>query len=201
MARTDDIKTRALAHQFSASRYGTHILDEINKGYFHVVRKTEFRTGMDAFDFSTVAGTQSYSLPADYMQLVSLFNTDFADEVEQLDLLEFDDLDESSGAPNYFSIQENSIYFWPTPGDVFSMRLRYRKLPTELTLDDDPITPEEYDDVILDYVLWRIYGMEHDFEAAQYHKNLMDEGLINIRTDLNTDSAEFPDIVPGTWGR
>lgn len=201
MARTDDIKDRALAHQFSSQRYATHILDEINKAYFHVVRKTQFRTGMEAYDFPTISATQSYSLPADYMQLVSLFNTDYANEVEQLDLIEFDDLDESTGSPDYFSIQENSIYFWPTPGSEYNMRLRYRKLPTKLALGDDPILPEEYDDVMLDYVLWRIYGMEHDFEAAQYHKNLMDEGLINIRTDLDTDSAEFPDIISGTWGR
>lgn len=201
MARVDDIQAKVLAHQFSAQRYASVILDEINKGYSHVVRKTEFRTGMDAYDFVTTAGTQSYSLPADYMALVSLFNSDSAEQIEQLDNFEFDDLDESSGQPEFFNIQESSIYFWPTPTGEFNMRLRYRTLPTELGLGDNPVTPVEYDDVIADYVLWRIYGMEHDFEAAQYHKTMMEDGLINIRTDLNSDSTEFPDLVPGTWGR
>lgn len=204
MARTNDILQRVLGHQFAATRYGAVALAEINNGYKWVLRQGEFRTptgGFSAYDFSSVAGTDSYSLPSDFIELAYFIDlTNDNDKLEKVSPEEYEDFIEDEGTPYCYTIINSDLYLYPTPTEVVNYRLRYRAAPTALTVDDDPVTPEEYDDVIVDYVLWRLYAMEHDYEAANWHKNERDMGIINMRTELNMDSQTYPDIIPGTWG-
>lgn len=204
MARTNDILQRVLGHQFSGQRYTTVALKEINNAHKWVLRQGEFRTtsgGFTSYDFSTTASVAEYALPTDFIELAYLVDiTNDNDKIEKISVEEYEELPADSGVPDLYTIINDKLRFYPTPLSVIEYRLRYRSGPSTLTIEDDPVTPEEYDDIIVDYVLWRLYAMEHDFEAANWHKSERDMGILNMRTELNMDAQEYPDIIPGTWG-
>src|SRR2546423_697971 len=57
-----------------------------------------------------------------------------------------------SGAPNYYAIDGGNLHLYPTPNNVFTLELRYWKLPADLVNDSDiPSIPAGYHDLLWYY--------------------------------------------------
>lgn len=58
---------------------------------------------------------------------------------------EQDDSGDVISQPEYFTRFGTNLILWPIPDDVYTLRMRYRKLPTALSADGDtPVFPTEW---------------------------------------------------------
>lgn len=106
--------------------------------------------------FSTVASTNRYSLPADFLQLKSVEIETSSTQIKQLRPLgldQFSDLSDGNftmeGEPAWFKMEfgavttENAtqlpgdIWLYPVPDAVYTTRVRYFQMPTDMDEDAD----------------------------------------------------------------
>lgn len=103
---------------------------------------------------STVAGTATVSLPADFYQLLSLHLRWGSDTYEPLTPLKslmqthlFRNAGWSNGSPKAYRLRGGLIEFFPTPSSVTSLELRYIPAFADLTDETDPTPDPTFDGV------------------------------------------------------
>jgi hypothetical protein len=87
------------------------------------------------------------------------------------------------GAPQFWYEWAGQITFWPTPGQVYSMLLRYTAEPTVVTttVGDLLSVPDECFSDVCNYVLMRAYEMDENPEMmavkqAEYSSSVAERG-------------------------
>ena len=203
MATTAELRDEVLAHQFSAERYGTRIEKWLDEAQKYIVRQAEVRTENATQSYVTVNGTQTLDLPSNYARFISLFNTTDRNPLERIDLRTYDDLDSESGKPYAYVIVGSAITLFPTPDAAYNLRLRYWKLPATMTSSGtacDPEIPSEYHHLLVDYALYKIYNAEHDYEASERHRQLFENDVLRMRSEVHSESSDGTKVVSGTWG-
>lgn len=155
----------------SATR--TRVQDSINRGYKQFVNRELWPFREATGDISTVAGTQEYSLSSNFTDLDtnSILDVTLQGATNKklsywpLNHLRADqpDLDlATSGVPERYYLRAGNIGLWPQPDAVYTLRVDYYKVPTELSSDsDEPIIPEGYREALEKYAL----SAEHDYNS------------------------------------
>lgn len=69
-------------------------------------------------------------------------------------------------AEYWFTEDGKTIKVWPAPSGGGNFKVRYRKVPTELADNEEPIIPEDYHDLIVTRVRVKVYKATDNWEAA-----------------------------------
>lgn len=82
--------------------------------------------------------SETYTLPEGFAGVESFWlDKDTGYALEYVTLDQFDNVTDTPGTPQYYTISGNDFYFAPPPGGDFSVRLRYQKKITPLAEDTD----------------------------------------------------------------
>lgn len=196
-------RINVLAHGFSSANYGDRINTWANEAQRKIFREVKMRAGESSATLPTTANVSTLALPSDFEELISLFNisSNPAEELHPtIDEDEFDSLVSETGTPFWFRIVGSNIYLSPTPDSTYSIRLRYWKLPTDLSADGQSFSvPEQWCYLIELYCLYRSYASEGDVEMSNFHKNSFETDLVSMAVHLQSDADKPPKQVPGGW--
>jgi hypothetical protein len=202
MSTLIDLRNEVLAHGFDVGSVFT--LDDITKylnfAMRRVARKVDYFTEETAQSFTTVAGTSSYSWPADLGRLRYLL---LPDDQTVLGVLRMRDLDGSAtatGKPSCYALSGSGVVLYPTPDAAYELTWRYYALPSLMTADADvPSIPQDYHEALVFYALQRCYEREDDAEMAAYWSQRWELALRDMRSDVKFPSADGPHQIDSMW--
>jgi hypothetical protein len=194
-----ELRAFALGDDFDSTR-STDAGRFINQALGRLHRALKMPTLDARATVSTVAGTNVYSLPTDFVTLhddeAILYGTDV---LEPYDISEFDQLTVASGQPRAFALSENLILLYPNPDAVYTLTMRYRAVQT-LTADADvPILPADQQMHLGWFARAKLYLLTDD---PDMHAQI----LATLPRELQADNLSLNQLrvprrvqVPGTW--
>jgi len=160
----------------------------INHGYRILNNVSLFSQA--SLSITTTNGTQSYSLPADYLYIRDVYWKGLP-----LTWVPLKYLNRHSSAtistPINYSISEGTIYFDPIPNDTGSfISGRYYSAPSNLTAaTDSPTFPEAFHDYLVDYAIYEGLLLAKKGEAAQVYKSRFDDGVTQLTAFYEKDRS------------
>lgn len=188
------------AHGFSDITYGARINRYLNDAYLQAVRRVSYYVNEAVLDFSTVAGTASYSQPTDFAKDRSLRDLNRTGEFKAVGLRTIDRSVPSTAPPYAYAIDGVLIHLYPTPDQVYSLELRYWKLPAVMVADtDSPTIPDDYCDLLVYWAINRCYASEDDSQTAQYWMQQYNTRLQEFSTDVRFPNDDAPTQVASMW--
>jgi hypothetical protein len=194
------LQDEVLTFQFSETKYRPLVKTWLNDAQRKFAISSEIRTQVAESSITTVAADASYALPENYARFVDLYRSDSHELLTPYDLRDFDTLPASSGAPYGYSVRGGELFLYPTPDNVYSFTLRYRKLPADMVNDTDiSEIPVQYQELLVSYAMWKAFLREDDFQAAQTWEAIWEKGLLKARGEVQADSFDGPRQVGGTW--
>lgn len=197
-----DIRTEVLAHGFGKVQFPAARLNQYaNEGYAIINRRSAFYQGHSSQQFVTVAQQNLYPWPADLIRIRSLHNTD---ENIMLKSVFLDDLDRSNpttqGKPYCYALNGTNVQLYPTPDTGYNLMLRYAATAPPLINDnDEPWLPDEWQSLIVYYMLKRCYAGDDDMQQAQYWESQFNTMLSEFAADVKFPSVDAPKQVRGMW--
>jgi len=196
-----DLRSEVFAHGFDPVQFGIARVNQyINDGLQLVANRVQFYQEETTSDFSTVSGTTSYPLPADFARVRSLRDTGNTTEMMNVDLRMIDRSTVTSGRPLYYALDGTNVHLYPTPDGVYSMELRYWKVPATLALDADvPSLPVRWHRLLSLWAIQECYAAEDDPQTAQYWKQRFDEGLSEFAADVKFPNTDRASQVQDMW--
>lgn len=150
------------------------VFDYVNRGIAALDRLLKrFDNGqryLSSSTITTVSGTETYALPADFMHLVSLSGT-FDGEVRWLTSYEMNErpalADTNAGwtgEPLYYRLRGDNVSLLPTPAAVYTLTLWYSPAPSTLTTTQTYDTIARLDDYIVAYAAQFICEKDRNWE-------------------------------------
>lgn len=122
----------------------------VDRAYAEVQHWRPFRVTEASTTFPTVATQANYSLPADFHSVRTVRDTTSSKHrLTQIDQQQFDDQDGVPGPPTHYAVLENELWLYPTPGDVYTILFRYRKVLPTLADGDHHLLDAPWTDVIV----------------------------------------------------
>jgi hypothetical protein len=185
MAGVDVLLTEITARLGNRTDIAIRALQWLNDAYFELLMAPRFSFyELDlAASTVTIAGTASYSLPADFWFVLDLTDTTNTKKLHRGHWQEFDRQTSTSGAPTRYARFGATFQLDPTPDAVYTLTLRYRKRPAELVAGNATLLGREWDEPLI--VLATIKGFEalENREKAATQRALL-EPLLTMREDV-----------------
>lgn len=205
MSTFQELYTEVLAYGFDATAYTTRVKAWINEAQSRIARTVEVRELFTTSTVATVAGTVSYTLPADFIRINGLTNGTYGLELRpiiDIDALLAENMGTTnSGSPSYYSLGPSGLYLSPCPDAVYSLTMTYYKNPVALSANGDISTlPVNYHDLMVSYALSKAYRSEDDPQQSQFYYAEYARDLAQMRADRQYEIADSPRVIPGTWG-
>ena len=206
MSTVDELQAEVLNFQFS-SLYATRIVTWLDEGHKIIYRKCELSDTASS-TLTTTVGQNYVNLPSDFSSMINLSvyesgTNSNATPMVDMSVDNFDAIataaDQDRSVPYSYWRDGTKIYFPYEPDGVYSLLLRYWKVPTTLTLGTTPSLPAEYHHFLVDYALYRAYLSEHDTAYSREHKAIFDQGIMEIKGDIHKANEDEPKQVPGHW--
>jgi hypothetical protein len=155
----------------------------------------------------TVLGTHDYLFPNENIAQINslhlnglrLSPVEFQDA--EVTFLASDPLHEAVGTPLYWWFWGDTVTLWPSPDDVGTLTLYYTRNPIMLTGSDLETldVPDKHYQTVVDYVLWRAYEMDEDWQAAQAKEGQYRGSLAEQKEDeFVTADMNYP-VVREVW--
>lgn len=124
---------------------------------------------------ASIAGQASYTFPVELIQQVESLTYDGyplqpVDMAEaQLRIQTSDPHGTESGTPTCWYEWAGDFVLYPSPNDGKEIALYYTRYPVPLTGSDEQMldVPDKYFQAVVDYVLWKCYEMDEDWNGAQ----------------------------------
>lgn len=118
-----------------------------------------------------VVGQMSYTLPANSLEVISVFcGKDADDDRRQLtrqDFRDWSNIDIANAKPQVYAIDDDAILLRPAPDDTYELSFLRYMLPTALTGDSDAMPfGSRYDAAIIYYVKSKCYEQILDWNSA-----------------------------------
>lgn len=199
MPRTfSSVVTEALSDDFDSSKYSTLTGQWLNDALKLMARSSRIPLADVTHNPTVVAGTASYPLPADFVRLVDVWNTETHDPLVEADQSWIDDQPAASGTPTVYALYGNTIVFYPTPAQASPVQLRYIKTSADLsgTGAISGVIPDEYGDTLVAYCRWHLFRAEDDIEMSLFWKSEFNETFQKLKADLQLRSNSVRQI-PG----
>jgi hypothetical protein len=196
-----DLRNEVLACGFDATLFGSaRITMYINNALSNICRRVSYYVDEATNDYSTVSGTATYSLPADFAKIRSVRDTGRQMEMASVGLRQIDQSSLSSGAPRYYAIDGSNLHLWPTPDGVYPLETRYWKLPAPLVADSDvPTIPADYHNLLIYAANAECYRAEDDHATAANWQALYDKGLAEFAADMKFENDDAPARIADMW--
>jgi hypothetical protein len=185
----------------------------INRGYFYVARKTQ--TYWDSKDYSGAVPSDGKVSVLDTGAIVGFKTVEAVYFKSGSTYIKLDPIDDSqfresyfpayqrgetAEAPTVYRVDGNTLWVLPKVKSVGSatIELRYNSRPTPLTADNMvPITPVDYDEVIMLSALIRAHKRANEMQMAIVVQADLDEAFDDIRDLEQTRSREQQErVVP-----
>lgn len=123
----------------------------INAALKHVQMQADWPWMVGNVSFSTVSGTSTYAVPADWLRTHSLVASDVGDPLHLRTVGELDEVI-YQGRPRIYVIDQEQIYLKPIPDGVYPIQHRYYSVePLLVAGTDTPKIPVQFDDGIIEY--------------------------------------------------
>lgn len=143
------------------------ILDLLNESIQYNNTLGEWPWTKKTGTISMTAGTNSYSLPNDWVK-TRVLSIDGYDTMQELSLKEIrDKVTTEQGAPTYFCVENELIYVRPTPNSSYTVNHDYlQEEPILVNGTDVPLMPEQWRYAIVEYAAYLAHMRQGDFAAA-----------------------------------
>lgn len=164
----------------------------VNQAQTEIIAQNGFNKA--AATQSSVAGTQTFTLPTDVVQVESIQFDGAA-----LQNLSFEEANNrfrgnqlGTGTPTTWFVWGNSVYLYPVPDSVKNLTIFYVKAPNIVSSPADMLScPDRYFNAIVEFCMSRAFAMDEDWPAQQVKSAAFDK---NVRENMNTDG-----VAPGTF--
>lgn len=175
----------------------TLLKEFINDAQRYLTNKHQWRFMEGNYQQVTVADDFDYTLNADVETVETLRYTAPDNEEKDLtgDYIEPSEFDykypdpaaDNSGKPHTWTIKEGELLLYPKPDAVYTLDIRYQKLPTELSADIDvPDVPERFKELLVLGALVRAHKFNDDYDLAQEEQSYMDEQVLDAVANTYT---------------
>lgn len=179
----------------SASKTGADTF--LNRAYWELLEKFDFREKEVIGTFPTTASVNYYAIPSPFDALRSLSIEDLNDQSHKpLDRItrdvfeqKYENRTDAESKPQLYFREDAGIRFWPTPDDAYTITISYWDSLSNLSdINSSPPIPRSWHELILHGGIWRAKaGPFRDYDGAKFHRTLQSTLLEGIET---TDSKE-----------
>jgi len=137
----------------------------LNEGYLALAEAAKIEASTT---LNLVAGTDLYSLPADFVSLKGIQIGD-----KWLEWIDEKDIIDLTGEPSYYYLRQGQIGIYPKPAENSTATLFYYKYPAKMVNGTDtPVSqiPERYHYAIVEYALSKAQAADRKYDRAAYHE-------------------------------
>lgn len=172
----------------------------LNRSFWEICSKFNFREQEVIGSFPTVASTNFYQIPTLFDALKNIDIEDLTDfSHKPLDRIsrdvfsqKYENRIDAQGKPELYFRESNGIRLWPTPDDAYTLTIKYRAGLADL--DNNNTTPpigHEWHEVILFGGIWRAQvGVNRDYDGAKVNRTFQASLIEGMTT---TDDKEQED--------
>jgi hypothetical protein len=193
---------QVLGDDFDSSKYLTDAKQAINDAIDDIARQASVPLLEGAWTVPIVAGTATYTLPADDVRLLSAFDAELHQSLSESDQETLDVSSPASGRPTTFAQYGGSVTFYPTPNRAYSVQVRYLRDPASITADGADITtvmPDSYAFAVVAFARARLFAREDDPQLSAFWRSEYERDLGRIKGDLGRRSRGRVRQVPGPY--
>jgi hypothetical protein len=195
-----ELQEEVLSHQFAPNKYRDLVKRWLNQAQRRLVLESEIRTEEEAEEITTIAGEATYTLPSLFARFIDLFDSETHEPLGALDLRDYDALPPSSGRPSSYTAISGNLSLYPTPDAVYSLTLRFWRLPEDMEADSDyPEVPAAYQELLIAWAMKRAYQRENDWQEATSWEAQWEKGVLKARGEVQHDMFDGPRQVTGSW--
>lgn len=190
--------TDEIPDQDSASKTGADTF--LNRSFWEICSKFDFREQEVIGSFPTVAGTGFYQVPTLFDALKSIDIEDLNDfSHKPLDRIDrdvfsrkYENRIDAQGKPELYFRESNGIRLWQTPDNAYTLTISYRAGLADLDNNNtNPPMQHEWHEVILFGGIWRAQvGVNRDYNGAKVTRALQGALIDGMTT---TDVKEQDD--------
>jgi hypothetical protein len=148
---------------------------------------------------NSVAGTQTYAVPPDIIQIESVMFDGNILEPKNFEGIR-SQLNGANttqqGTPTLWYTWAEMIYLWPVPSVVKQISVNYSKLPSLLSSPTDKLSvPDRYFDRVCEYVNSKAYELDEDWQGHQVNRQQFEDKLLE---DTNAQSNMIGELWVAT---
>jgi hypothetical protein len=94
------------------------------------------------------------------------------------------------GTPGEYAIWNDTIYLYPTPDAVKTVKIFHYNQPTEVTTSSTTMSvPVRYHTDIIDYCLSIMYAKDQNTQMATYHRNQWESNVSKIKRNRKKEKS------------
>lgn len=203
MARTfAQVQAHILGDDYDSNKYRTRTRQAINDGLDTIARNVRMPKLETSWTVPVEAGVAGYALPADWIRLRSVHDSESRTELTEIDVEDIDQSSEDLGIPTMYAQYGGVLILFPRPVAAREIKARYVQSVAELDEDDDTVDvdiPEEYVFMIVAFGRSRLAAWEDDIELSSFWRNEFERMLQTMRSDIGRQSLRRTRQVPGMW--
>lgn len=175
-------------------REGSKRIERAEKRWPFYAKRWEYTTasGTAEIPFSTIgADLREISAIKGPQWRLTHIGQDLADEV-------WPESTTQTGEPTHFSIENETLYLWPEPGDTYVLIVRGYRTATDWVADGagaEPDLPDELHNTVATWALARAYGQQDDPEMASLYERQFSDELTLYRNRLHDSPAPQPIVL------
>jgi hypothetical protein len=129
----------------------------LNRSWWEIMDKFDFREKEQTYNFNTVAGTKSYNVPAPFDAMTGLSiedpNTKQHTPLEREDIADYEkeyiNTTAAYGVPFKYYRENNTVVLRNTPDAVYTIIMKYLTTLADLAAGNTPQIPQSWHEIIL----------------------------------------------------
>lgn len=168
----------------------------VNLGYHHTLDTFLHTVMRQEYQFSTVAGTATYTIPRAYRSLIRLWNQTEGKRVYKVTdvyayQLRAGTNDTTRGRPIRYFKKGAEVRLFPTPDAVYVMQAYCKMKLSDLVNDTDEIEIDDWDDIILARAAYGYYLDIGDEPKAKWQLAVWKEATNNKPSQLEEETVDL----------
>jgi len=194
---------RQFGDESGAQIQDTDIIRWVNEGQLELANQTKYTKTTTTTN--TVVGQDQYTLPG--VNIIGIDSVYFNNTpLQQRSKLEFEELvlrtvDPASGIQNGTPIlwyeYDDSIFLYPPPDSVKTLKLFASVLPTAVVnLSDTLSIPDTQYKTLLNWVLSQAYELDDDLPSANYKEKQVAAMITDFKDDVSERSYPVITVLP-----
>jgi hypothetical protein len=195
----NDIRLEVTTGRADPTVYNARIASWANEALLRIGRQLRAPENEGTATLTTTSGQATVNDPTDIAHVRSLFDSQRAIKLQPVQLDDIDSAWQTTGQPYAYAVDGATLRLYPTPNGIYTLQLRYWKLPPKLVADTDvPAIPEEYHSLLVTWALFRFYRNEDDQQQAQSFRAEFYEELGRARQELQDSDEDVPVQIGGS---
>lgn len=195
------LTTEALHDDFDATKYATTAEQAIKDAIVDFARRARLPSVEQVTTIATVAGTRSYTLGSDIVQIVDVSrpdnSLDWTDDVHGLLAL----TTTARGTPTSYGIYGTTLVLDPIPNAAENLRVAYLSEGAIPTSSTDTVTAIEDADqfLLVAFARSRLFAKEDDAQMSDWWRARYEEGLRLAKASIQRRVNNANYRVPGPY--